>query len=84
MPILKLAAGVAHGVVQSVGLVTLTLRTQAPLVAVMITFVPTGMPTIVFPLREMVPVPNAGEVVITAPALALNATLYVPVLLQTP
>ena len=66
---LKLAPGVAHGVVQSNGLVTITLVTQAPLVAVIVTLVPTGISMIVVPLT----VP--AEAVTTAPALTLKATL---------
>jgi hypothetical protein len=78
MPALKLAGGDAHGVVQSAGLVTIAEVTQAPLVAVIVTLVPTVIPVTVLPLT--VPV----LAVTVAPALALKATLYVPAPMQTP
>ena len=62
------AAGVAHGVVQSAGLVTFTTEVHAPDVAVRVTLVPMAIPVTVVPLT----VPALAVKV--APAVAENAT----------
>ena len=69
IPELKLILGVAHAVVQSNGLVTTAVLVQLPNVAVIVTFVPTAIPVIAFPLL----VPELDE--IKAPAVAFHGTL---------
>lgn len=71
IPALKLTPGVAHGALQSAGLVMVTdvLHPPVALAAVMVTLLVIGILIIVLPLT----VP--ADVVMTAPALALKATL---------
>jgi hypothetical protein len=69
LPELKLTKAETHAVVQSNGLLIVLVVLQLPLVAVIVTGVPTAMPVTVFPI--MVPV----LLVTTDPSVALNATL---------
>jgi len=80
IPALKLTPGVAHAVLQSAGWFTIMLVLHEPvvLVAVIVTLLPIGILIIVLPLT----VPALA--VTLAPALTLNATLYVPVPVHTP
>jgi hypothetical protein len=66
---LKLAKALSHGFIQLTGELTSTLAIQVPEVAVMITFVPTGMPVMVLP--DTVP----AEAVKVEPALLVTDTL---------
>jgi hypothetical protein len=68
---LKLANALSHGLIQLAGELTFTLATQVPEVAVIVTFVPTGMPVMVLP--DTVP----AVVVKVEPALLVTDTLYV-------
>jgi hypothetical protein len=79
VPAEKLADGVAHGVLQSAGAFTVTALVQpAPKAAVIVTFIPVGIPVMVLPLT----VPAVA--VIVDPAVAENTTLYTPPPLHTP
>ena len=74
-----LADGVAQAVLQSTGLFTVTLALQpAPSVAVIVTFVPTGIPV------TRLPVTVPALAVTVAPVDAVNTTLYTPPPLHTP
>ena len=78
MPALKLTAGVAHGVLQPDGLLTVKLLLHVPLLAVIVRLVPMEMPVTVLPLT--VPLLTLMD----EPEVALKATEYVPNPVQTP